>query len=604
MADSNQELLGLQKNLQNVGTNVGFLERGFLKMHKTITNTPVVKQMVQLKRFAANLKTVYESTEELNEAEREANNEKMKSVPTLTLIVGLMTQYGLAAKLANKGTTATTMALFRLASMLLFLGGIFTTIVLLITLFTAAFADANSPLLDMLSNIPVVGEAIAGFQLILGGEDGEGGITNAVNIFAAALLVAAPLLLLFGAPVAILGATLVAAIGMFRWVKNATDSFAAGIIAALAVITGGLAIFATYFAVFGSGVSAALGAFLAPILAGISLFLGGITLMWLSLTGEISYWWGVIGSIFTVIGAAILYGVAFGFAAISLPVVLIAAAAAAIVFTIVKYWDEIKAFFIAVWDWCVDLGATIWGGLVSGWNTVTGWLGAARDWIGGVISSAIDLVVGLWNGFWSTLGGIKDAIVGWFVGIAVWIYNKFMAGVAFVGRVRDMFKQAILNAMAMVLNPISTFWNNNIKGIVPKMTVPDWVPGLGGKSFGPFPGGLKMFAEGGLVNRPTLGMVGEAGPEAIIPLRSGNVPVQITGRQSEAEMVKAIQELSQQVAANGNTFNISVDASGVVAASDRAKAELAKELAEAVFKQIVSNIPGTIGDTASRAWYS
>ena len=163
--------------------------------------------------------------------------------------------------------------------------------------------------------------------------------------------------------------------------------------------------------------------------------------MWLSLTGEISYWWGVIGSIFTVIGAAILYGIAFGAAAVSLPVVLIAAAAAAIIFTIVKYWDEIKAFFIAIWDWCVELGETIWGGLESGWETVTGWLGAARDWIGGIISDTIDLVVGLWDGFWSTLGGIKDTIVGWFVGIGTWIYNKFMAGVNLIVRVKDMFKR-------------------------------------------------------------------------------------------------------------------------------------------------------------------
>ena len=57
---------------------------------------------------------------------------------------------------------------------------------------------------------------------------------------------------------------------------------------------------------------------------------------------------------------------------VSLPVVLIAAAAAAIIFTIVKYWDEIKDFFIAIWDWCVELGETIWGGLESGWETVTG----------------------------------------------------------------------------------------------------------------------------------------------------------------------------------------------------------------------------------------
>jgi len=39
---------------------------------------------------------------------------------------------------------------------------------------------------------------------------------------------------------------------------------------------------------------------------------------------------------------------------------------------------------------------------------------------------------------------------------------------------------------------------------------------------------IAKFAEGGIVNRPTLGIVGEAGyPEAIIPLKSGHVPVKI-----------------------------------------------------------------------------
>tara|TARA_R100000406_G_C3094000_1_gene120238 strand:- start:227 stop:1207 length:981 start_codon:yes stop_codon:yes gene_type:complete len=326
--------------------------------------------------------------------------------------------------------------------------------------------------------------------------------------------------------------------------------------------------------------------------------------MWLSLTGEISYWWGVIGSIFTVIGAAILYGIAFGAAAVSLPVVLIAAAAAAIIFTIVKYWDEIKAFFIAIWDWCVELGETIWGGLVSGWEAVTGWLGDARDWLGGLLESAVNLVVGIWDGFWSTLGGIKDSIVGFFVGIGTWIYNKFMAGVALVGKIKDMFKNAILGAMRMVLSPITNFWNNNIAGLIPKMSTPDWLPPpLGGVSFGPFPGKLKMFAEGGMVDRPTLGMVGEAGPEAIIPLRGGSVPVQITGRQSEAEMVKALKELANVVLTSGNTINITVDASGIMATSDRAKEELAKEISEAITRDIQRSMSQTVIGTA-RSWFT
>jgi hypothetical protein len=35
-------------------------------------------------------------------------------------------------------------------------------------------------------------------------------------------------------------------------------------------------------------------------------------------------------------------------------------------------------------------------------------------------------------------------------------------------------------------------------------------------------GGISMFAKGGIVTAPTLGMVGEAGPEAIIPLNRAN----------------------------------------------------------------------------------
>lgn len=55
--------------------------------------------------------------------------------------------------------------------------------------------------------------------------------------------------------------------------------------------------------------------------------------------------------------------------------------------------------------------------------------------------------------------------------------------------------------------------------------VPSWVPGVGGKSFGvniPFIPTAKLqvpyLAQGGIVNRPTLNVAGEAGAEAIVPL--------------------------------------------------------------------------------------
>jgi hypothetical protein len=34
---------------------------------------------------------------------------------------------------------------------------------------------------------------------------------------------------------------------------------------------------------------------------------------------------------------------------------------------------------------------------------------------------------------------------------------------------------------------------------------------------------------GGLVRRPTLGLIGEGGPEAVVPLRGGKIPVEMRG---------------------------------------------------------------------------
>ena len=72
------------------------------------------------------------------------------------------------------------------------------------------------------------------------------------------------------------------------------------------------------------------------------------------------------------------------------------------------------------------------------------------------------------------------------------------------------------------------------------------IPGVG--SIGDFIGGINIpgFADGGIVTRPTLAMVGEKGPEAIIPLSQmggmgGGVTVNVTGGLStSAEIGQAV----------------------------------------------------------------
>ena len=63
-------------------------------------------------------------------------------------------------------------------------------------------------------------------------------------------------------------------------------------------------------------------------------------------------------------------------------------------------------------------------------------------------------------------------------------------------------------------------WNALIK-MVNKIgfSLPDW---LGGASFSMNIPEIPMLAEGGIVTKPTLAMIGEGGAEAVIPLNKAN----------------------------------------------------------------------------------
>ena len=72
----------------------------------------------------------------------------------------------------------------------------------------------------------------------------------------------------------------------------------------------------------------------------------------------------------------------------------------------------------------------------------------------------------------------------------------------------------MLTVFKTVFNGIASIWNNTVGKI--SFEIPKWVPGLGGKGFD-MPN-IPMLANGGIVTSPTLALIGEAGPEAVIPL--------------------------------------------------------------------------------------
>ena len=72
-----------------------------------------------------------------------------------------------------------------------------------------------------------------------------------------------------------------------------------------------------------------------------------------------------------------------------------------------------------------------------------------------------------------------------------------------------------------VINLIIDVVNGFIKGINKlKFDVPDWVPVIGGKQWGFNIPAIPKLARGGIVDKPTIAQIGEAGKEAVIPLEN------------------------------------------------------------------------------------
>lgn len=104
----------------------------------------------------------------------------------------------------------------------------------------------------------------------------------------------------------------------------------------------------------------------------------------------------------------------------------------------------------------------------------------------------------------------------------------------YISIIRTQF-EILSNVFKTLFNGIATVWNNTVGKL--SFKVPSWVPGIGGKGFD-VPN-IPMLAAGGIVTSPTLAMIGEAGPEAVIPLdrmgsMGGNVTINVNGGEPQA----------------------------------------------------------------------
>jgi hypothetical protein len=130
------------------------------------------------------------------------------------------------------------------------------------------------------------------------------------------------------------------------------------------------------------------------------------------------------------------------------------------------------------------------------------------------------------------------------------IVNAVFDGIKFGFNILKTYFTTILGIYKTIFNGIASLWNNSIGKLSFKF--PSFVPGLGGKGFD-VPN-IPMLAQGGIVTSPTLAMIGEAGPEAVVPLSragefgmggGGNVTIHVNGGDPNA-VVAALRTYMRQ----------------------------------------------------------
>ena len=139
------------------------------------------------------------------------------------------------------------------------------------------------------------------------------------------------------------------------------------------------------------------------------------------------------------------------------------------------------------------------------------------------------------------------------------LFEAINKGVTFSVDIIKGYLTTVLNFYKTIFNTIANLWNNSIGKLSFKF--PSWVPGLGGSGFS-VPN-IPTLAQGGIVTGPTLAMIGEAGPEAVIPLNrmnsGGGITVNVTGGLSTgAEIGQAVVNAIRAYNRSAGPANIQV----------------------------------------------
>lgn len=226
-------------------------------------------------------------------------------------------------------------------------------------------------------------------------------------------------------------------------------------------------------------------------------------------------------------------------------------------------WDTIVAIFQGIWDGIVAIFTPIGEWFAARWNDITTVLADVAKWFGDMFQKAWNALtnvfssIGTWFGdrwsdvtnalsnvstwfgdtFTKAYNAVKDAfsnIGSFFSGVWSTVKSIFVnAGQAVGSAVGGAFKSAVNAVLGTIENVVNGFVGmiNGVIGMINK------IPGVSLGSIGYV--SLPRLARGGIVDSPTVAMIGEAGKEVVMPLENTGF-LQTMGRIVGGAVVNAL----------------------------------------------------------------
>lgn len=234
------------------------------------------------------------------------------------------------------------------------------------------------------------------------------------------------------------------------------------------------------------------------MMAAFNMVWGGAGYILMSaVTGALKLWKGLIllkNAILVVKSAMLVFNAVL----LANPIMLIIAAIASLIaigVLLYKNWDVVKAKAAALWSWFSDKCPWLANVFSDAFNAIVDSFSSVWNRIKYHFTQVIDFVKnifsGEWEKAWENVKNIFANMFGGLVGLAKAPINAIIS---------------LINKAFSAIGSVS-------------VSIPDWVPGMGGQTFGFEMPQIPMLANGGIVTKPTTALIGEgAESEAVLPL--------------------------------------------------------------------------------------